>query len=172
MLDVGSGTGHNALALGAATSLDWVEADVADLHAVGRGPTLFDGVRLPFRDDAFDAAVALFVFQYPRYPERLLREVARVTAGPAIVLQSTYRGPWALARLEMREALTGRLARNLARAVGFIRSGEESLKPRRYYTRRSFHALVERAGMRIAARESEGRGALSRDLYVIERLGA
>lgn len=169
VLDLGSGTGHNITAFAEVRSLRFVEADVADIHVVGPGPTLFDGERLPFADSAFQGAVACFVLQYAARPEQLLRELHRVTAGPAILIQSTYDGVRALTRLRLREAVTGRWAQAAARWARFIPSNGTRLVPVRHWTRPELRALIERSGFRITRWEPETPGRLSRDLYILER---
>ena len=169
VLDVGSGTGHNALAL-AAGELDVIEVDVADLHVVGAGPLLFDGERLPFDDDAFDAAMLLFVLHYPAAPDRLLRETLRV-AGRVLVLQSTCLGVVGRRLLSVRESCLGRGGFCLARAAGYVAGGGESLRPTRYYSRESLSRLFEAAGGEVVAEwpwDSQF-GVVRRDLYLLER---
>src|SRR5262245_24865236 len=75
--DVGSGSGHNAAHWRTALDVDVDEFDVADLHWVGAGPTLWDGARLPKATAEYDAATLLFVLQYAPDPACLLREVRR-----------------------------------------------------------------------------------------------
>ena len=169
ILDLGSGTGHNARAFREVSHLRFVEADVADIHAVGPGPTLFDGVRLPFSDNAFQGAIVCFVLQYAAQPDRLLFELHRVTAGPAVLVQSTYAGVLALTRLRLREALTGRWAHAVARWAGFVSPHKMRLNPRRHWTRAELRSLIEGAGFRVVRWEPETRGRLSRDLFVLER---
>ena len=74
VLDVGSGTGHNAEALRIFGVRTCAEADVVDFHVVGDGPVVFDGTRLPFDDRAFDSCLLVFVLSYVDDPTALLRE--------------------------------------------------------------------------------------------------
>lgn len=170
VLDVGSGTGHNALAL-AAGGLDVAEVDVADLHVVGDGPRLFDGERLPYDDDAFDVALLLFVLHYPAAPDRLLCEALRV-AGRVLVMQSTCRGGAGWSLLAVREWCSGRGGFQVARAAGYVAGCGESLRPTRYYSREMLARLFEAAGGRVVAEwpwDSQF-GVVRRDLYLLERI--
>lgn len=171
VLDVGSGTGHNASAIENSTGLRVAELDVADINALGRPVVLFDGRTIPFATRSFDAATLLFVLHYVPDPERLLRELIRVSRGPVLVLQSVHAGPAAEMALRIRECIQGRLAFRIAARAGLIPSGPCPLAPLRYYTRRALHALFARAGLRVAAWSASSRIApcLSRDLYVLER---
>src|SRR5687768_10995220 len=91
-LDIGSGTGHNAQAMRERTRLVVEEVDVCDMHVVGGGPVLFNGRALPYPDGCFAVSTILFVLQCADEPAALLREAARVTAGPVLVIQSTCEG--------------------------------------------------------------------------------
>lgn len=175
VLDVGSGTGHNAVALRARTNLELAEADVVDMHAVGDGPALFDGTRLPFGDGEFAASLLIFVLHYPDDPLQLLLETSRVTTGRVLVLQSTYRGGVGLALLKFREFWLGRFAFRLARVTRFIGRVPCPLTPRRYWTREELIELGRRAKLTLQDVVSESSPSLlscprflSRDLFVWE----
>ena len=92
ILDLGSGTGHNAQLIRRKRSLAVYEADVTNMNMFGQKPILFDGRHLPFPDNAFNATMLLFVLHYAPDPGILLKEVARVTNGSIILFQSTFSG--------------------------------------------------------------------------------
>lgn len=148
VLDVGAGTGHNAAALQQRTALTIIAADVADLRVTGPGPVLFTPGRLPFRDGAFEAALALFVLQYVADPAALLLEMRRVTAGPLLLLQSTYTGWAGWAALRGNELAWGPAAFALARLAGLIHTRVFTLQPVRLYSRAELAAVLARAGLR------------------------
>ena len=170
-LDIGSGTGHNAHALQQTTRYEITEADVVDMHVVGQGPTLFDGRNLPFGDGAFAASIMMFVLHYCDDPSALLREATRVTAGPILVIQSTYRGRLGLSFLRVRDFFLGRFAFVVARCLRFIGTTRCPLEPRRFYTRERLRDLIERCDLKVTYLQAEGRFGLpiSRDLFVLER---
>lgn len=175
VLDVGSGTGHNAVALRTRTQLELAEADVVDMHAVGDGPALFDGIRLPFGDGEFAASLLIFVLQYPDNPLELLLETRRVTTGRVLVVQSTYRGAVGLVLLKTREFLMGRFAFRLARMTRFIGDVPCPLTPRRYWTREEIIELGRLANLTLREVVPESppnqvncKRFLSRDLFVFE----
>ncbi|APA99452.1 methyltransferase domain-containing protein [Nocardia seriolae] len=173
VLDVGSGTGHNAAALRASTGLDVVETDVVDMHVVGAGPVLCaDGV-LPFADDAFGAALVLQVLQFPADPAAVLAEAARV-APRVLVLQSTTGGIPGPAALVLRGFLFGRLAFQLSRLVGFIDSGMSAgvaLHVRRVLSRDDVRAAARAASLTEIAFEPDRSPVPfgGHDLFVFER---
>src|SRR5262245_28505822 len=90
VLDLGSGTGHVSDRIQRELGLEVVTADVADIHVIGKPPVLIaDGV-LPFEDETYQAALLLFMLAYPNEPTGVLAEVARVTRGPIILVQSLH----------------------------------------------------------------------------------
>lgn len=176
VLDVGSGTGHNARGLRAATGLEVVEADVASLAPAGQGPIVFSGTDLPFEDHAFDAALLLYVLHYAEDATALLRDTLRV-ARRVVVIQSTFEGtrhvPGRASRasLALRDAFLGRFALRATNALGYTEAPLEPLRPRRFYSRPGLRALFESAG---AHRVTEVPGTpspfgLRRELHVLER---
>ena len=168
--DLGSGTGHNAEEIRRCTTLSVSEFDVADLHWVGPGPTVFEEPRIPADDGAFDGLLLLFVLQYVDSPHALFSEVRRVSRGPVIVVQSVYRGWWGRTVLGLREFVWGRLALRVAVGLGVLSSVECPLSPRRYFTRTELHRLFDAARLVVVKCEpAEWLGwGVSRDLFVLE----
>jgi SAM-dependent methyltransferase len=172
ILDVGSGTGHNAEWLVGFSGREVVEADVVDIHWVGRGPVLFDGKVLPFHDGQFSASFLLFVLQYAEEPEFLLKEMRRVTSGRVMVLQSIYSGRIGHSILTAWEFMTGCFALFVARTLGLVSARACALRPKRFFTRQSLDELVNASGFRVRAirRFNAISLRLSRELYVLEPL--
>jgi SAM-dependent methyltransferase len=170
ILDVGSGTGHNADCLAGIAPLQVIEADVVDIHLVGRGPVLFDGKALPFPDAQFSASILLFVLQYAAEPELLLKETSRVTSGRVMVLQSIYSGRIGHSVLRAWDFLTGRLAFLVASAFGLISARTSALRPEQLFTRESLEQLLGKSGFRVlAVRRLDALAVhVSRELYVLE----
>ncbi len=168
--DVGSGSGHNAAYWRTALGVEVEEFDVADLHWVGTGPILWDGVRLPAATAEYDAVTLLYVLQYAPDPASLLQEVRRICSGRVLVLQSTYRGHWGCLCLAFREFVWGRIAFHVARLAQVIRPQACPLVPRRYFTREELQRTFEHFGFRVVSWEPDEWYGLnvSRDLYVLE----
>ena len=171
VLDIGAGTGHNAVALRRSRPLQIVGLDVVDMHVVGDRPALFDGDRLPFTDDSYDAALVLFVLQYSRDPVRLLREVRRVCRGPILVLQSTYAGRMAEAALRLYDLAWGPLAFAVARATKLITTRHCSLYARVLTQHPALLHTFAQAGLRPELVYTKAWPILSirRNLFVLER---
>jgi SAM-dependent methyltransferase len=176
VLDVGSGTGHNARGLRAATRLVVVEADVASLAPEGHGPVLFSGTDLPFANQTFDAALLLYVLHYADDSAALLRDTLRV-ARRVVVIQSTFEATAHVseqvsrASLALRDAFLGRFALRATNALGYTDAPLEPLEPRRFFSRPALRALFDDAGARAVLEAPGPRSAvgLRRELHVIER---
>jgi SAM-dependent methyltransferase len=153
VLDLGSGTGHLSARLERELGLAVVTADVSDMHVVGRPPILIaDGV-LPFDDGTFSAALLIFMLAYPKDPAALLADVARVTRGPIILVQSLHSGGVGYAWLRAREFLWTIVAFHVAKLLGYVPAGTAfSMNTRRFYTDAQLREHVIAAGLRIRAR--------------------
>jgi SAM-dependent methyltransferase len=153
LLDLGSGTGHFSARLERELGLEVVTADVSDLHVVGQPPVLIaDGV-LPFEEGTFSAALLFFMLHYPNDPAGLLTEVARVTRGPIILVQSVHSSGLGYAWLRGREFLWTTVAFHVSKFIGYVSSEAEfTMSARRFYTARSLQRELEPAGLRIRSR--------------------
>ena len=168
--NIGSGTGHNAEAIRRFRQLQVREFDVADLHWLGPGPELISDSQIPVDDGVFDGLILFFVLQYPDSPEQLLRECRRVTNGPLLIIQSTYRGQLGRFVLAIREFFWGRFALYVATVAGLIQPVKCRLKPRHVFTRFELSELFARVGLIVVERvpaEWLGLG-VSRDLFVLK----
>ena len=138
VLDLGSGTGHLSARLERELGLDVVGADVTDLHVVGRPPVLIAGEVLPFEEDTFSAALLFFMLAYPRNPAGVLAEVARVTRGPIILIQTLHSNRLGYAWLRAREFFWTFAAFRLSKFVGYVSpKATFTMRTRRFYTARS-----------------------------------
>jgi SAM-dependent methyltransferase len=172
VLDIGAGTGHNAVALRRRRRGITINLDVADLHVVGERPARFDGLHMPFADGSFAAALILFVLQYSPDPVHLLREAARVSRGPVLVLQSTCAGRVSEAALRLYDLAWGPLAFTVARAAGLVAAERAPLFARALASRSTLRRTFEAAHLRPrpVRRERWPLLAVQRELYVLERL--
>ncbi len=153
VLDLGSGTGHLAARLERERGLEVVTADVSDIHVVGPPPVLIaDGV-LPFEDGTFSAALLFFMLHYPNDPAGVLLEVARVTRGPIILVQSLHSGRLGYAWLRVREFLWTTVAFHVSKLLGYVAADAKfTMHARRFYTAQALRRDVAAAGLRIRSR--------------------
>ena len=150
VLDLGSGTGHFSARLERELGLEVVTADVSDMHVVGPPPVLIADAVLPFKDGSFSAALLFFMLAYPRDPAGVLREVARVTRGPIIVVQSLHSGGLGYAWLRVREFVWTFVAFHVSRFVGYVsRDAEFSMRTQRFYTAHELRRELMAAGLQI-----------------------
>jgi ubiquinone/menaquinone biosynthesis C-methylase UbiE len=153
VLDLGSGTGHFAARLERERGLEVVTADVSDLHVVGRPPVLIAEGVLPFEDKTFSAALLFFMLAYPNDPAAVLTEVARVTRGPIILVQSLHSSRLGYAWLRAREFVWTTVAFQVSKFVGYVSPAAEfSMQPRRFYSAEELRRDLAAAGLRIRSR--------------------
>jgi SAM-dependent methyltransferase len=171
LLDIGSGTGHNAIAIERRHATHITNLDVVNMRVVGAPPVLFDGQTLPFGDQGFDGALLLFVLHYCDDPLALLREARRVTGGPLVVLQSTYDGLLAGAILRLYDFAWGPIGFALARMVGMVRAPSCRLYARALATDASLRQLFAQAELTAVPVWSERWPLVrvSRTLFVLKR---
>jgi ubiquinone/menaquinone biosynthesis C-methylase UbiE len=153
LLDLGSGTGHLSARLERELGLEVVTADVSDIHVVGPPPvSIADGV-LPFKEGTFSAALLLFMLAYPNDPARVLMEVARVTRGPIIVMQSLHSDRLGYAWLRIREFLWTFMGFHVSKVVGYVpRDATFTMNTRRFYTAQELQRDVRAAGLQVQSR--------------------
>ena len=153
VLDLGSGTGHLAARLERELGLDVVTADVSDMHVIGRPPVLVGDGTLPFEDETFAAALLVFMLAYPSDPPALLREVARATRGPIVVVQTLHASRAGYAWLRVREFVWTVVAFHVSKLVGYVPAEARfSMSTRRLYTAPALRRDVAAAGLRVRAR--------------------
>ncbi len=139
LLDVGSGTGHLSARLERELGLEVVTADVTDMHVMGRPPVLIADGFLPFETGTFSAALLFFMLHYPNDPVGLLVEVARVTRGPIILVQSLHSGRLGYAWLRVREFLWTTVAFYVSKLIGYVPpEAKFTMSARRFYTCRGY----------------------------------
>ena len=153
LLDLGSGTGHLSAQLAREMGLDVVTADVSDMHVVGPPPLLIPDGALPFPDRAYTATLLFFMLAYPKEPSAVLREAARVTRGPIILVQSLYSGRVGYAWHRAREFIWTIVAFRVSKAIGYVGPHAKfSMRTRRFYTEHALRRDLMAAGLRVGAR--------------------
>jgi SAM-dependent methyltransferase len=133
VLDVGCGDGRLAARLKERRPDIAIEGVEVKPRPGTRIPvTAFDGVRLPFPDDAFDAVLAVDVLHHAADPEALLAECARVASH--VVLKDHLEDPW--------------LARPTLRFMDWVGNRRHGVAvPGDYWTRRRWEDAFARVGL-------------------------
>jgi SAM-dependent methyltransferase len=153
VLDVGSGTGHLSARLERELGLEVVTADVTDMHVMGRPPILIANGVLPFEAGTFSAALLLFMLAYPIDPAGLLVEVARVTRGPIILVQTLHSTRLGYAWFRMREFLWTTVAFHVSKFIGYVSPHAEfTMQTRRFYSEDALQRELVAAGLRVRSR--------------------
>ena len=153
ILDLGSGTGHLSARLERELGVEVIPADVSDMHVTGRPPVRISDGNLPFDDGAFAGALLIFMFHYPENPAGLLAEVARVTHGPIILVQSVHSNGFGYAWLRAREFFWTTVAFHVSKTIGYIsRDAKFSMNARRFYSSGKLQETIAAAGLRVRAR--------------------
>ena len=139
VLDVGTGDGLALAAITMGTPLHGVAIDAASPgHWLGPDEwsvVRADAQRLPFADRSFNSALMVDVFEWLRHPSATLGEIARVTGGPILLVQTDWEGLW----FQVDEAENGR---DLVRA--YTKGAPENLRGR-------IRAGGEEAGLSVEA---------------------
>jgi SAM-dependent methyltransferase len=154
VLDIGTGTGNVAEVL-RERGWDVIAIDIEDLSFIESvAPLIYDGNRLPFEADAFDAALLSTVLHHAEDAGQLLREARRVS-GRVIVVEDVHRSRLhravcsLLDRLMTLEMVGGRLA---------------------YRTDAEWRALFQRTGLQVAAvRRASSFGIFRHAVFRLER---
>lgn len=154
VLDLGSGTGHLSARLERERGLEMITADVSDIHVVGPRPILIaDGV-LPFEEGTFSTALLFFMLSYPKDPAAVLAEVARVTRGPIILVQSLYSGRLGYTWHRVREFVWTIVAFHVSKFIGYVPANAKfTMHTQRFYTERELQRELRAAGLRIMSRQ-------------------
>jgi ubiquinone/menaquinone biosynthesis C-methylase UbiE len=154
VLDIGTGTGNVAELL-RERGWDVIAVDVEDLSFVGSvAPLIYDGDRLPFEADAFDATLLSTVLHHADDAGRLLREAQRVS-GRVIVVEDVHRSRLHRAVCSLLDRL---LTLDLAGGWLGYRSDDQ------------WRALFQRTGLRVAGvRRASSFGVFRHVVFRLER---
>ena len=155
MLDLGAGEGFVGEQL-QQRGAEIVLADVADLNQTPLPHRVYDGRRLPFADNAFDAVVLYFVLHHTEDAEAVLGEAMRVASGPVVVAESVYESEG-----------QRRLLRVLDRVANGLRGSGMAEGPLRFRRAETWRALVRRLGGRVVEQRRGGSRAHPQARFLI-----
>lgn len=158
LLDLGAGEGFVGEQAARDTGAAVVLADVVDMNRTDLPLVLYDGRRLPFADDAFDATLLVFVLHHSEAPLSVLREVRRVTRGRVVVVESVVESRGDLIWLTFADRLANRL-----RSGGRMQEGDLH-----FGTVVAWREQFRAAGFDVVHDERRGRRLHKRHLFVLE----
>jgi SAM-dependent methyltransferase len=91
VLDLGAGEAYVAVDLSRRTGACVCSVDVGPFRRTSAPYVVYDGVHLPFGDDAFDVTLLLLALHHCAAPEVVLDEAVRVTRHRVLVVESASR---------------------------------------------------------------------------------
>jgi ubiquinone/menaquinone biosynthesis C-methylase UbiE len=88
VLDFGSGSG----ALSDYISKQLINSqviplDIEDVHEYGKKPTIYDGYKIPYKDNTFDVVICLFVLHHIPHQDKILDELIRICKGKLLIME-------------------------------------------------------------------------------------
>ena len=160
VLDVGAAEGYVGLDVAKRLGAHVRLVDIRNRNRTVLPHDEYDGERLPYPSETFDAALLIFVLHHADKPEALLRETLRVSRRAAI-LESTWVWRWEWALLRVLDRLANRLRR-----VGEAPAQEETP---RFQTHEAWMECFREAGLRVVHEERTRRCVDRQSLFVVER---
>jgi ubiquinone/menaquinone biosynthesis C-methylase UbiE len=92
LLEIGAGKGYVARALREAANVDIKLVDVVNYNETDLPLEVYDGLHLPYADNAFDDTLLIFVLHHTPDPLRVLGEALRVSKGGVVVVENHVQG--------------------------------------------------------------------------------
>jgi ubiquinone/menaquinone biosynthesis C-methylase UbiE len=158
-LNVGSGHGFFSVAARqVGISMTSLEVAVPEGSVELDKVVLYGGAHMPFRDRAFDAAVAMYVLHHTSDPSRLLGEMKRVSRKRILLVEELYRhlpGKLGLALLDFWVNSTGGLRSRIHWSS--------------YLTHARLMLLAEEGGWKVVHTQNRARLGFDEVLWVIDR---
>lgn len=90
ILDLGAGYCKVAQQLADDYKINITCLDIDDYNKTDLKLILYDGKKIPFKDNHFNKTILIFVLHHSQDPEKLLNEAKRVTKENIIILEDSY----------------------------------------------------------------------------------
>jgi len=87
VLDIGAGGGWIAEELKKRKGVDVILLDILDFNQSSLPHVIYDGKRIPFGDNSFDASLLIFTLHHCQNPAEILKEARRVTKGKIVIIE-------------------------------------------------------------------------------------
>jgi SAM-dependent methyltransferase len=92
VLEIGAGKGHVAKAIQDRAQVQVKLVDIVNYNETQMPLGLFDGLHLPFEDNAFDYGLLVYVLHHTPDPLRVLHEALRVSRQGVLVVENHVQG--------------------------------------------------------------------------------
>lgn len=89
VLDIGAGRCYIADEIRKKNKADVTCLDVKNLGQAGMKVVVYDGKKIPFKNNEFNTCLIAYVLHHCEYPLKVLEEAARVTKGNMIIFEDT-----------------------------------------------------------------------------------
>jgi SAM-dependent methyltransferase len=163
ILDVGGAEGYVAERLGELTGGRAVVVEVRDARRTGLEYHLYDGRHLPFETDEMDACVCVFTLHHAADPVKVLTDVARVTDGPIVIVESVYQTSPGRRLLQFLDVVANRV-----RSIGQPAMDPESLD---FHTAAGWRSVFSACGLDVVAEDTRYNVLHKKHLFKLVRDG-
>ncbi|HEY1041394.1 MAG TPA: class I SAM-dependent methyltransferase [Candidatus Paceibacterota bacterium] len=159
-LNVGSGHGFfSQAAQDAGISMTSLEVCLPENVINKNDVVLYDGIRMPFDDNAFDVSIAMYVLHHTSDPVRVLNEMKRVSKKRIILVEQLYTNFFGKIYLAIDDWLVN------------IRGGlRSSFYWHSYLTYNRLRDISQEGGWKIYHTESKSRTGFNDVLWILERI--
>lgn len=161
ILDLGAGEGYVGSEVESRLRGEVMLADIRHMNRTDLPFVLYDGRRLPFSDDAFDAVLLVYVLHHAAEPAEVIAEAARVCRGRIVVVESIITNP---VQHRLLSALD-RLA-NHVRSVGKMDARSDILH---FGSFESWQEMFVSLGLRVEVARDLGGLIHRRAIFVLAR---
>ncbi len=90
VLDIGAGAGWIAEEIQKRKNNEVALLDVTDFNQTNLRLVLYDGEKIPFSDNTFDAVLLIYVLHHTKNPLKVLEEAERVTKDRIIIFEDVF----------------------------------------------------------------------------------
>lgn len=90
VLDVGAGGGWLAQEIKERKKAEVILLDVFDFNQTGLKNVIYDGKKIPFADNSFDAAIVIYILHHADNQKQILEEIKRVVKDKIIIMEDVY----------------------------------------------------------------------------------
>jgi len=94
VLDVGAGRCYIAMEIKTKNKVEVTCLDVKDLSQTDMKVVVYDGKKIPFKNNEFDTVLVAYVLHHCKEPLKVLKEITRVCKGNILIFEDTKPSPF------------------------------------------------------------------------------